>query len=290
MTTELQKVNPTAQLAFNVAPKTFDELWRFADMAATTALVPKQYQGRPADIFIAAQWGLHIGMHPIVAIQNICVINGRPSLYGDAMIALVRASGKLEYMKESWDEAKQMAICELKRVGEYPCAETFSMEDAKKAGLLGKAGPWSTYPKRMAKFRARGFALRDNFADVLGGLISSEEAQDMPVDVSVNVVSTTPAYSVRAESKEDKKEMQQEKESNRATNEDKDKFYSYCSKKGFAELITANETLTITGGCDKDFLKSLMSDILPKRAEEKKIKDTEVTPSSNADLTEDKLC
>ena len=293
MTTELQKVNPTAQLAFNVAPKTFDELWRFADMAATTALVPKQYQGRPADIFIAAQWGLNIGMHPIVAVQNICVINGRPSLYGDAMIALVRASGKLEYMKESWDEAKQMAVCELKRIGEYPCMETFSMDDAKKAGLLGKQGPWSSYPKRMCKFRARGFALRDNFADVIGGLVSAEEAQDMPVDVQVNVVQDAPAYPHRAESKIDAKEMQEEKESNKALDEDKAKFYSYCDKKGFSHLITADETLAITKGCNKDFLKVLMAETLPKRSETKKASKLEEDPFSNSVLAgdaEDKLC
>ncbi len=53
-----------------------------------------------------------------------------------------------------------------------------SKEDAKKAGLWGKAGPWSQYPKRMLQMRARSFALRDKFADALSGLIMAEEAQD----------------------------------------------------------------------------------------------------------------
>jgi hypothetical protein len=56
----------------------------------------------------------------------------------------------------------------------------FSVEDAKRAGLWGKQGPWSAYPKRMMQMRARGFALRDAFPDVLKGLITAEEAQDYP--------------------------------------------------------------------------------------------------------------
>ena len=57
---------------------------------------------------------------------------------------------------------------------------TFSEQDAKVAGLWGKSGPWKQYPKRMLQMRARGFNLRDNFADILGGLITAEEARDMP--------------------------------------------------------------------------------------------------------------
>jgi len=52
------------------------------------------------------------------------------------------------------------------------------VEDAKRAGLWAKQGPWTAYPKRMMQMRARGFALRDAFPDVLKGMITAEEAQD----------------------------------------------------------------------------------------------------------------
>ena len=55
----------------------------------------------------------------------------------------------------------------------------FSMQDAKQAGLTGKQGPWSQYPRRMLQMRARAFALRDVFADVLRGVHVAEEAQDI---------------------------------------------------------------------------------------------------------------
>src|SRR5690606_6210149 len=59
-----------------------------------------------------------------------------------------------------------------------PIKATFSVADAKKAGLWGKQGPWQQYPKRMLSMRARAFALRDGFADVLRGLGIAEEVQD----------------------------------------------------------------------------------------------------------------
>jgi hypothetical protein len=73
-----------------------------------------------------------------------------------------------------------VAVCVAKRKGRKPVTAKFSVEDAKRAGLWGKQGPWSAYPKRMLAMRARGFALRDAFPDVLKGLISAEEAQDYP--------------------------------------------------------------------------------------------------------------
>ena len=56
------------------------------------------------------------------------------------------------------------------------------MEDAKRAGLYGKQGPWQQYPKRMLQMRARAWALRDVFPDVLRGVHVAEEAQDLPAE------------------------------------------------------------------------------------------------------------
>ena len=58
---------------------------------------------------------------------------------------------------------------------------TFSAEDAKRAGLAGKSGPWTQYPDRMMQLRARAFALRDTFADKLRGINVREEVQDYQV-------------------------------------------------------------------------------------------------------------
>lgn len=162
---------------FSLAPRSLDEAFRLADMLADSDMVPKDYKGKPGNIIVAMQWGFEVGLKPLQALQNIAVINGRPSMWGDAVMALVRSSPLCEYVLEDFDGAGT-AVCRAKRRGEPEQVRTFSDEDAKKAGLAGKAGPWSTSPKRMKQMRARSFALRDVFADVLKGMDIAEVVVD----------------------------------------------------------------------------------------------------------------
>jgi hypothetical protein len=89
----------------------------------------------------------------------------------------VLASNLVEDMDETDDG--ETATCTIKRVGRAtPIVRSFSNADAAKAGLKGKAGPWTQYPARMRQMRARAFALRDGFPDVLKGLRVAEETHD----------------------------------------------------------------------------------------------------------------
>jgi RecT family len=165
------------------APATITEAMEFSKMLSESAMVPRAYQGKPQDIMVCVQWGYEIGLAPMQALQNIAVINGKPSVYGDAAMALVQASPVCEDIEEYFEgegTPNPIAVCVAKRKGRKPVVAKFSVEDAKRAGLWGKQGPWTAYPKRMMQMRARGFALRDAFPDVLKGLITAEEAQDYP--------------------------------------------------------------------------------------------------------------
>lgn len=162
---------------FSLTPKSLDEAMRFAEILSESTIVPKDFARNPGNILVAIQWGLELGLQPMQAMQNIAVINGRPSLWGDAVIGIVRSSPVCEYIYESDDG--DTATCRVKRRGEDEQIRTFSMEDAQKAGLQGKQGPWTQYPKRMRQMRARAFALRDVFPDVLRGMPIAEEVQDM---------------------------------------------------------------------------------------------------------------
>lgn len=155
---------------------------KFAEQISRSNLVPKQFQGKPADIYLAMSWGDELGLTPIQSLQNIAVINGKPSIYGDTMMALCRKHPEFEDIKEniSGEGSARTAVCEIKRRGQSWYKTQFSMGDAAKAGLLNRQGPWQSYPDRMLKMRARGFALRDVFADALGGVITVEEAHDYP--------------------------------------------------------------------------------------------------------------
>lgn len=169
-----------------------DSLVRFSGAVARSGLAPKGIEKQEA-IFVAIQMGLEVGMSPMAALQNIAVINGRPSIWGDAQLAIVRRTGDLEHFEEWYEQGGQRlprnpvkptddttAVCRVKRKG-YPAAEgSFSVADAKAAGLWGKSGPWTQYWSRMLKHRARSFNLRDQFGDALKGMLSAEEAQDLP--------------------------------------------------------------------------------------------------------------
>jgi hypothetical protein len=157
----------------------FNELVQFAQMAAKSSLVPQEYRGRAESIMLAVQLGSELGLSPMQSIQNIAVIGARPTVWGDAMLALVTAHPDCQDVIECAENGT--AVCTVKRRGRTPVIRRFSVEDAKIAKLWGKPGPWVTYPDRMLQMRARGFALRDAFPDVLKGLITAEEARDIPV-------------------------------------------------------------------------------------------------------------
>lgn len=165
---------------FDLSPQTFEQALTFSNYLADSDMVPKDFKGKPGNCLVAIQWGMEIGLKPLQAMQNIAVINGRPSLWGDAVIALVRSSPLCEYIIE--DDDGRTATCKVKRRGEPEQYRTFSMDDAKAAGLVGKQGPWTQYPKRMRQMRARAFAVRDVFPDVLKGLPVAEEVMDMPTE------------------------------------------------------------------------------------------------------------
>lgn len=163
---------------FDLSPQTFEQALTFSNYLADSDMVPKDFKGKPGNCLIAMQWGAEIGLKPLQALQNLAVINGRPALWGDAVIAIVRGSPLCEYVVESDDG--HTAVCKVKRRGEPEQVRQFSMDDAKAAGLVGKQGPWTQYPKRMRQMRARAFALRDVFPDVLRGLPVAEEVMDIP--------------------------------------------------------------------------------------------------------------
>ncbi|WP_349934772.1 hypothetical protein [Acetobacter sp. A11-2] len=123
---------------------TFNELFTFSKMAANSDLMPKDYKGKPENIMIAVQMGSELGLAPMQAIQNIAVINGRPSVWGDAMLALVRGSGKCASVKEYFEgEGDNLrAVCVAKRIDGDEVTGDFSIADAKRANLFGKQGPW----------------------------------------------------------------------------------------------------------------------------------------------------
>ena len=178
MNNEIQKA-PAAQLT----PRGFEfptigSALTFATEVHNSGLAPDGFKS-PSAVLVAMQMGGELGLRPMASIQTICVINGRPCIWGDGLWAVCQASPLFdqEELEEGISPDKQSATCTVARVGGKPITRKFSMEDAKAAGLLTKDN-WKKYPRRMLQMRARMWACRDAFADVLCGMVTVEEVVD----------------------------------------------------------------------------------------------------------------
>lgn len=195
--------------ARGVSIDSMDSLFRFSEAVFQSGLAPTSLKNAQA-IMIAIEMGLEVGLPPMAALQNIAVVNGRPTIWGDAQLGIVRSTGELEEFSE-WYEIKGQksnrnptefsedvtSVCRVKRFGFDAQECAFSVADAKRAGLWGKSGPWTQYPARMLRYRSRSFALRDSFGDALRGLLTKEEAEDLPV-IDVTPKASGPSFKSKA--------------------------------------------------------------------------------------------
>lgn len=168
-----------------LSPTNFEHYFRIANMMSKSQMVPKAYQDKPQDVLIAMEMGASLGLGPLQAIQNIAVINGKPCLYGDGILAVCSGRPDFENITENKildDKGKTIGyICIVNRKGRSPVEQSFTLEQANHAGLLTKNPVWKTYPERMLQMRARAFALRDCFADALMGIGIAEEIADYEI-------------------------------------------------------------------------------------------------------------
>lgn len=161
---------------------TLADAWTIAQTVKASGMAPRGLD-TPQKIMVALMAGAEAGLPPMAALKSTMVVNGVPTLYGDGPISLVLRSGKLKAQRSGWDGQgdKRFAWFEVERKDvEGVTRREFSVADAKAAGLFGKAGPWKNHMERMLLVRARAYALRDAFADVLAGFSIAEEVQDIP--------------------------------------------------------------------------------------------------------------
>lgn len=169
-------------------PAAMDVATRLSGWVIRTAFAPPSFKASRESIAVAMIYGHELGFSPMQSLKSIAVINGQPAVYGDGLMALCLSHPDCESIDESFDDETMTAKCVVKRRGHAPYTFSFSQNDAETAKLWNKKGPWQEYPKRMLQMRARGFALRDKFADALKGIITVEEAVDYPTTVPVEAI------------------------------------------------------------------------------------------------------
>jgi hypothetical protein len=268
-TGEFMSLNIAKKSTFTGMPENFDQMLKMAEMISKSDLAPKDYKGRPENTLIAIQMGIEVGLPPMSAIQNIAVINGRPSIWGDAALALVLASPVCEDVIEK--ELPDGYTCIAKRIGQEPRIVTFTIEEAKKAGLWGKAGPWTNYPKRMLQMRARGYALRDKFPDVLKGLSLAEEAMDIPPERDITPNATTQESASQMDKLKQTLKIQQEVKELVETIIQEEPQVNFDFSEELEKLKAIENIDSLIDSCK--FLASIISDVEQRKLLEKTFKE-----------------
>lgn len=161
-----------------IVPTSIEEVFRLATAISRSGLAPRDMSTAEA-LTVAIMHGMEIGLPPLQAINRIAVVNGRPTVWGDAIPALLWAAGfKIKEWIDGEGDARAAHCTITRRPDKTEVTRSFSVAQARTARLWGKAGPWQQFPDRMLQMRARGFAARDGASDVLGGLYLKEEVED----------------------------------------------------------------------------------------------------------------
>jgi len=178
-----------------IVPRDLDEAYRYAVGVVAAGLAPNSYDNDPKKIMLGIVSALEAGLPPMAGLRNIAIINGRPTIWGEAAMGLaaplIKRIEKREIgsgfdpsaPREDWPDDYGFHVSIWRKGQETPWTGEFTIGDAKKAGIWSKRNsPWITYPKRMLEIRARTFALRDGFSDALMGLFIREEVEDYRED------------------------------------------------------------------------------------------------------------
>jgi hypothetical protein len=158
-----------------------EQVWRTARLIRQSGMAPTSFRN-DQQIVIAVLRALELRIPIFQALEGMSVINNRIGIMGDLALALVQGSGLLEKKSVEYTGEGDELVCTLtiKRKGRSAQPYTFSVKEARNAGLYDRSTTWKGYPRRMCYYRALGFALRDEFPDVLKGIKTTEELMDYP--------------------------------------------------------------------------------------------------------------
>ena len=170
------------ELTQTAAPlSAFETAQRQAKALSASDLVPQQYKNNVANTLVALEIANRIGASPLMVMQNLNIIHGRPSWGSSFIIAAINGSGKFTALRFVGDLTKGIkAVCQEKATGETLEGPVVTMEMAKSEGWLDKAGSkWKTMPELMMRYRAAAFFGRLYAPEITMGMHSTEEIVDI---------------------------------------------------------------------------------------------------------------
>ena len=163
--------------------KQFDQLLRAANMLSQTSIIPATYQGKPQDCFVALEMATRMGVSPLVVMQNMYVVKGKPAWAGQACTMFINSCGKFTQVKHIYTGEKG-----TDNRGCYVTATRISdgiqvngvevtMAMAKAEGWTANT-KWRTMPELMLAYRASAFFARVHCPEALMGVQLADEIYD----------------------------------------------------------------------------------------------------------------
>lgn len=175
MVTEALVVRESAPAV--IAPRTLDEMISLAERLATSQLLPVALRGKVPDVLMQIMAGQELGLYSMASLRSFHIIEGKPTMAADAMVAVVLGSGKAEYFRRVGEGSAESVTYETKRKGEPAQRCTWTWQMAKDAALSGKDN-WRLYRRAMLASRAKSELARDVYPDVLAGCYTTDEIRD----------------------------------------------------------------------------------------------------------------
>lgn len=168
-------------------PDSPQSAYQMAQTLAGSGLLPADIR-TPEQAFAIMAAGAELGIGPMTALRSIVMVKGKVTLSAELMLRLCIANG----VRHQWLHTdNERAELKLTREGFEPFTSSFSMADAKRAGLGGR-GPWQTYPANMLRARAISNAVRAYCPDLLTGVYHEGELDDAPREPREPMQDVTP--------------------------------------------------------------------------------------------------
>lgn len=163
--------------------KALASAWKAAQMLAKSGLVPEVYRNKPEDCLIALDLANRQNLSPMMVMQNLYVVKGKPAWSGSFCAAAINGCGKfspLEYVFVETGGGGCFARATRLSNGSICVSDTITMQMAKDEGWLNKSGSkWQTMPRQMMMYRSASFFARAHCPEVLLGIQTAEEVQDV---------------------------------------------------------------------------------------------------------------
>ncbi len=170
----------------------FKELFDIGKMFASSQLVPQNYQGKPMDCTIAVDMANRMGVSPMMVMQNLYVVKGKPQWSGQACMSLIRGSGEFKNVRPVYTGEKNTDSwgcyirAEDKLTGEIITGTEITIKMAKAEGWYSKpdkygneTSKWQTMPEQMLAYRAAAFFARVYIPNALMGVSVEGEVEDI---------------------------------------------------------------------------------------------------------------